>query len=412
MTNQLYRIIGKTSEEILQKAKESQRDENHKHRPDLGISKHHISFVYREGEDINSIVQSKLRNNLNTQPSIRQPKGKICYLFTGQGSQYPAMAETLYNSHPYIHNTLNRYAKILNEFNAQNYLAGLVNHDEKIHQTQFTQPAIVMLQMALTGLWNNTGMTADYLIGHSVGELSACAAQGAYTEQTTLELVAKRAELMQKTPVDGAMIAIATDRGTLDDIIKALKCNIDYAAFNGPKQIVMSGERHTIERIKNHCSAHGIRAKILTVSHPFHSRLMSPMIKEFSEFCESHLAVSTKSKHGQLISNLSGDILDKTQTANYWCDHILKPVHFVQSIQNAYQHGARIFVEIGPDALLSQLTKKILSGKEDTVIVSSLKKGRCAKETIIEAASILENVGQTIDWDAISALVAIHSDSE
>jgi acyl transferase domain-containing protein len=412
MTNRLYRIIGKTSEEILQKAKESQRDENERHRPDLGISEHHISFVYREGDDINSILESKIENKINTQASIRQHKGKICYLFTGQGSQYPGMAETLYNSHPYIQNTLNRYAKILSGFNSQNYLAGLVDHDEKIHQTQFTQPAIVMLQMALTRLWNNTGMTADFFIGHSVGELSACAAQGAYTEQTTLELVAKRAELMQKTPVDGSMIAVATDRDTLDDIIKTLKCNIDYAAFNGPKQIVMSGERHSIERIKNHCSAHGIRAKILTVSHPFHSRLMSPMIKEFSEFCESHLASSTKSKNGKLISNISGDILYKTQTANYWCDHILKPVHFVQSIQNAYQHGARIFVEIGPDAVLSQLTKKILSGKEDTLIVSSLKKGRCAKDTIIEAASMLESSGQTIDWNTISALLAAHYNSE
>ena len=269
-----------------------------------------------------------------------------------------------------------------------------------------------MLQMALTKLWNSTGMTADYLIGHSVGELAACAAQGTYTEQTTLELVAKRAELMQATPVDGAMIAIAADRKTLDEIVETLDCVIDYAAFNGPRQTVMSGKRHTIERIKKHCSAHGIRAKVLTVSHPFHSRLMSPMIEEFSEFCDSHLVNESTIKHGKLISNLTGDILDKTQTPSYWCDHILKPVHFVQSIHSAYRHGARIFVEIGPDAVLSQLTKKILSGKDDITIVSSLKKGRCSRDAIIEAASILENAGMAINWSAISPLIALQAQSQ
>ena len=78
---------------------------------------------------------------------------------------------------------------------------------------------------------------------------------------------------------------------------------------------------------------------------------------------------------------------------------------FTQSIQTAYDSGCRIFLEIGPDATLTQLTKKILAEKDDIIAVYSMKRGRCAKASMINSALTLENAGIAVDWQVLSSLL-------
>ena len=131
------------------------------------------------------------------------------------------------------------------------------------------------------------------------------------------------------------------------------------------------------------------------------------MLDSFHNYCQaiSHQDSKQQTDSGTIIGNVSGKKLTVPQTADYWCNHIVQPVKFSQSIQTAYEAGCRVFLEIGPDAVLAQLTKKILADKDDIVIVSSMKRNKCVKETMIDCALAMDNAGIPINWEILSTLL-------
>ncbi|MAV28784.1 MAG: hypothetical protein CMF43_03155 [Legionellales bacterium] len=399
--NKLFRLTASSQTELTKKLTNSLSEPDRS--PELISAAYQTSFLYQDRADRNE----KTERYISQSTGIKSAKKNICYLFTGQGSQYPGMGRTLYETLPQIKRLFDEYTNYLSSLNGKDYLTGLIEDHEQIHQTEFTQPSIVMLQLALTNIWNESHVKADYYIGHSVGEFSACAANRVYDEKTTLKIIAKRAQLMQSTPVDGAMIAIAASESTILTLMQSSQIDLDFAAFNAPKQTVLSGSKCEIDRMKSICSNANIRAKVLTVSHPFHSRLMTPMLDSFHNYCQaiSHQDSKQQKDSGTIIGNVSGEKLTVPQTADYWCNHIVQPVKFSQSIQTAYEAGCRVFLEIGPDAVLAQLTKKILADKDDIVIVSSMKRSKCVKETMIDCALAMDNAGVPINWEILSTLL-------
>lgn len=400
--NKLFRLTANSHTELTKKLTHSLSEADPS--PELVSAAYQASFLYQNKED----RTEKTQLHISESRPGKSSENKVCYLYTGQGSQYPGMGRTLYETLPQVKTLFDEYNNHLSSLNGKDYLAGLVQDNDQIHQTEYTQPSIVMLQLALTRIWNESQVTANYYIGHSVGEYSACAANGIYNEKTTLELVTKRAQLMQSTPVDGAMIAVAASEITLISLMQSNQINLDFAAFNAPKQTVLSGEKSEISRMKAACSDVNIRAKVLTVSHPFHSRLMAPMLGRFQSYCENitqDIPIQNEN-NGTIIGNVSGKELSVPQSPDYWCDHIVRPVRFSHSIQTAYKAGCRVFLEIGPDAVLSQLTKKILADKEDIIVVNTMKRNRCVKETIISCALTLDNIGVPVNWETLSTLLA------
>ena len=317
------------------------------------------------------------------------------------------MAATLYTHIPYIRKQLDHYAAILKAYNGTDYLRCMIEQGDEINQTRYTQPCTVMLQLALAAFWQAMGVEADLLIGHSVGEFSASANAGFYQVTHILQLIAKRAELMQSVEVDGGMLAVASDKAHIDAILKAQHITLDFAAFNGPQQIVMSGQMQSIAALHAYCRAHKIKSRQLTVSHPFHSRLMQPITQAFADYVAS-IPSSSGNPHC-LLSNVTGQLQAVPQDGNYWSQHILQPVHFVQSVETAWDMGARIFLEIGPDTILAKLAKKCLAGK-DSVLLSSMQKKQLPIRHLLMCACILDEHHYPVRWDQLlQSITAVDS---
>lgn len=288
------------------------------------------------------------------------PSAKVGFLFTGQGSQYVGMGRQLYDTQPTFQRILNQCAEILRPdlgFSLLDVLYPATETRSPIDQTAYTQPTLFALEYALARLWQSWGIQPDFLLGHSVGEYVAACLAGVFSLEAGLKLIAARGRLMQHLPTNGGMVAIAASSDTIEPLIASYP-NVNIAVFNGPQNIVISGQRQVVQQISDQLIAQGIKTKSLTVSHAFHSPLMAPILAEFRQIAES---IEFKEPQIKIISNLTGDLASPAiATADYWIQHVRQPVQFASGMTTLETQGCEFFLEIGPKPTLISLGQQCL----------------------------------------------------
>ena len=288
----------------------------------------------------------------------------VIFLFSGQGSQYPNMLLEQCQDHPDIQASLQ---SCMDHFTLLGCPLSAIWSTDAIHETRYTQPALFCVEYALGQYWLNQGLSPDLMIGHSIGELVAATLSGVMPLETACRLVYHRALNMHQVDVDGGMLAVLAPMEEWQDMMPE---TLDIAAYNAPNQTVLSGDRGEILSLQQTLKAKKIRAIPLTVSHPFHSRLMTSALSGFAASIESFQFA--KPTH-TIIGNVTHEPI-KEYDVQYWCDHIVKPVYFVQSIEKALaQCSQPIFIEMGPQPVLINLIKRYVP--EATFLPTLEKKG-------------------------------------
>lgn len=232
---------------------------------------------------------------------------------------------------------------------------------EELTSTINAQPCIYMVSYSIFMLLSERGLHPDYVAGHSLGEWTAGAAAGFYDFETGLQLVLKRAELMNDAPV-GAMAAIigCSEREVLELCKRAGEKGIIVTAnFNSPKQIVLSGERPAIEEAVRLAREFGAqRAVMLRVSGAFHSPLMKPVQVQLAQML---MNVQFHNARIPLVANVTArPVQDGSTMKDLMVKQLTAPVRWVESIRWLWAHGVRTFVEIGPRKILSQLVRQTI----------------------------------------------------
>ncbi|WP_374250707.1 type I polyketide synthase [Micromonospora sp. R77] len=258
-------------------------------------------------------------------------------------------------------------------------------------QTGWAQPALFAVEVALFRLLESWGVTPDYLIGHSIGELAAAHVAGVLDLADACRLVAARASLMQALPSGGAMWAV---RATIDEVTPLLVEGASIAAVNAPGQVVVSGERAAVEQV-----AAGLadrQGRWLEVSHAFHSALMDPMLAEFTRVAAT---VRMRAPQLPIISTLTGQPVEEF-TPTYWADQVRNTVAFGAAVDKAGELGVTRFVEVGPDA---SLVAAIEETRDGVLAVPALHRKQAEPRTAVTALARLWADGCPVDWTALLA---------
>jgi polyketide synthase 12 len=324
--------------------------------------------------------------------------GKTVFVFPGQGSQWLGMGMGLHATYPVFAEAFNTVVGELDRHLLRPLREVMWGHDEELlNTTEFAQPALFAVEVALFRLLQSWGVRPDAVLGHSVGELTAAHVAGALSLENAALLVVARGRFMQGLPAGGAMVAV---QATEDEVRPLLTENVGIAAVNGPSSVVVSGDEAAVHAIVEQLRAQGRRVHQLAVSHAFHSPLMEPMIGEFKSAARE-LAVNPVTI--PVISNVTGELAGEDfASADYWTQHIRAAVRFADSIRFANSTGATHFVEVGPGGGLTSSIEESLAQVTEAAVASVplLRKDRPEPDSLLAGLAQAFVSGVAVDWRA------------
>jgi len=326
------------------------------------------------------------------------PPPRVAMMFTGQGSQRPEMAAGLYRDDASFRRALDEALEAVRalpvSLRADDLRQVLLSDDPRVHDTRFTQPALVAYGWALAERWRALGVRPALVLGHSVGEITAAAVAGALSIADAMWLAAERGRLMSELPRDGRMIAVLAPEHRVRPYLEEVD-GVSLAAVNGPEETVISGFATAVGPVADRLEAAGLELRELNVSHAFHSPAMEPMLGDLAEVASK---LTLRPLRVPVVRGLDGALAERLGS-EHWVPHARGAVRFDRALGTAVERGCDVFLEVGPRPVLCGMALR----SHDLVTVASADKGADALHTLMEAAAQLWVRGVPVDARSLYA---------
>ncbi|KAL6874558.1 polyketide synthase [Trichoderma longibrachiatum] len=311
-------------------------------------------------------------NGIGATPAVSSREPKVAFVYTGQGAQWATMGKELMESHPIFANTVRRCSDYLLEIGAEFSLLDELakgKEDSLINEAHISQPACTAIQLGLTDLLKNWGVTPSAVIGHSSGEIGAAFAAGAIGLEDAMSVAYWRGKVASglriKYPdLRGTMLAVGAGAGDVRSIIKAQGLQgVTVACENSPSSVTASGDEAGVDSLAAELERQSIFNRKLRVNMAYHSAHMQMIADDYTAAIKYVAPQATSGV--EFYSSLMGCKLESTSSLGppYWVENLTNPVLFSTALKELYvDEKPDVIVEVGPHSALEGPIKQILKG--------------------------------------------------
>jgi acyl transferase domain-containing protein/NADPH:quinone reductase-like Zn-dependent oxidoreductase/acyl carrier protein len=297
-------------------------------------------------------------------------EGGICFVYSGNGSQWPGMGRVAYRVNADFRRAFERVDRVFMGRAGWSLLTTMFSEeiDGEIERTEVAQPLLFAIQVALTEALAARGIAPAMVVGHSVGEVAAAWASGALDLPDAVKVIHARSTHQEITRHLGGMAALLMPA---DDARKAIEESglqgIEVAAVNSPRGVTISGAIDSLDQFLKIARSKRWAFKRLELDYPFHCALVEPIR---DPLVAALAEVKPKPSRVPFVSTVRGTVVPgETLDARYWWDNVRQPVAFEAGIRSVIDTGTRVFLEVGPRPVLGAYVNDTL---KDTAVTGAV----------------------------------------
>ncbi|HTU61825.1 MAG TPA: acyltransferase domain-containing protein, partial [Polyangiales bacterium] len=330
-------------------------------------------------------------------------RGKVAFVFPGQGSQWPEMGKQLLERSVVFAQSVLRCDAALAPHTGWSVFALLRGDREPdaLERIEVVQPALFTMMVSLAKLWRELGVEPQAVIGHSQGELAAACVAGALSLEDAAKVVARRSAILTRVVGLGGSAAVEMPVPELEARLAARWGErLAVAAWNGARSAVVSGEQGALQELLSELEREQVFARRLRMTVASHSAQMDPL--------EDEVKAQLRGVRGRagalpmystvLAQRIAGDEL----SPDYWYRNLREPVRFVQTLQHLLADGYRTFLEVSPHPILSLAVESAAEAAETSVhAFGSLRRDEDADGALKLALAKLHTAGHVLPLERV-----------
>ncbi|WP_328984931.1 SDR family NAD(P)-dependent oxidoreductase [Thiorhodovibrio winogradskyi] len=328
------------------------------------------------------------------------------FVFSGNGSQWQGMGLQLLRTEPAFRRAVEQVDALLKKRSGTSIVKSLrlSPRRSRLALTEVAQPALFAIQVGLVELLRTRGITADYCVGHSVGEVAAAWATGALSLEQAVAVIDIRGTAQARTHGSGRMAALGLGPDQARRLLDQLEVSLEIAGKNSPRSVTLSGDAHELEQVERVATEQNLFFRRLDLEYAFHSRKMEA-IRDII-----HEGLSRLSPNPGVLGFYStvtaGKLPGTALDADYWWRNIRQPVLFADALAAVTADGGRLFFEIGPHPVLRSYVKECLTDlATSTRIITTLRRDIEDQATLMnEALALAYAHGGRLDLKALFPL--------
>ena len=362
---------------------------------------HRLAVTASSKEDLlqklRDIAQGNTAAGVVRETSLPEAGG-IGFVYSGNGAQWHGMGRQLLNESPEF---ATRFAELdaqMREPAGFSILEAIQSEDsETIADTIYAQPLLFAIQVCITEQLKSVGIKPLAVTGHSVGEVASAWASGALTLEQAIRVICARSQAQGLTRGTGRMAAVAISADDAAVLIQATGSQAEVCGINSPNNVTLSSSLQDLEKIQKMVEARGTFFKVLDLDYAFHSRQMDPILETLINSLQGLSAQATSD--AAFVSTVTSSELSGIELgADYWWDNIRQPVQFEGAIATMANLGCRIFLEIGPNAILQRYISETLSSNNlQGKVLPTLKRQADGAVHLTEAALRVQLLAEPFD---------------